>query len=556
MNYKFLLLFALCLGIVYSRAVNFKVIAFGKKVQVKINGKKYGLTLDKNDEILYVGKISKAPEGDFKYQYVVDGVVENFTRKLKSSTTTTYIEFFGRKDTTKTLKKFSYPNGSWNKSIGKTPLFDESYIPTIHFTGSTANTLMKKPTNKYFTIDKVTFYLKNGKKVATNVKTNPKNWGFAKFQIRMELNKKDAIEGRTLFKLRNGGEDPLNMRQFIYGNINQALGMPTIKSVMVRLYYNKKPMGFYTLQEEAFSDSFVKAEFHGDPKTQTIKNEKIGTPLNGDSGAEYSYSKNIDHYSQFKSNYKNPDKTKLQAFTKALSNLNVKKAKDVKNFEKQWFDIDTFHKAMAMEYLTTDWDGYWYSNANFASYDVPQESTSTTFKHYFITQDHDETFGVGIYKGHYNDIGYEYPRKMSYKTMINVKNLAGHGSEKRVLIDKFIASSPDLQKRFEKTLASIVQYVFNPVAFKEVVDVYHARYYPEMEWDFSFKREYTPSASVGANAPDYEFKHFKNGLTKKAGGLQWGLYTWVEMRAELIKEELCVTWKGDKKPNKKCVKNY
>jgi len=546
MNYKFLLLFALCLGIVYSRAVNFKVIAFGKKVQVKINGKKYGLTLDKNDEILYVGKISKAPEGDFKYQYVVDGVVENFTRKLKSSTTTTYIEFFGRKDTTKTLKKFSYPNGSWNKSIGKTPLFDESYIPTIHFTGSTANTLMKKPTNKYFTIDKVTFYLKNGKKVATNVKTNPKNWGFAKFQIRMELNKKDAIEGRTLFKLRNGGEDPLNMRQFIYGNINQALGMPTIKSVMVRLYYNKKPMGFYTLQEEAFSDSFVKAEFHGDPKTQTIKNEKIGTPLNGDSGAEYSYSKNIDHYSQFKSNYKNPDKTKLQAFTKALSNLNVKKAKDVKNFEKQWFDIDTFHKAMAMEYLTTDWDGYWYSLANFASYDNPKESTKTTFKHYFISQDHDETFGVGLTSYH-NKHGYDHP-KQSYKTVLLPKD--------RVLVNKFIKGSADLQKRFEKTLVSIVENIFNPVAFKEVVDSYYARFQPEMEWDFSFEREYKPSAKVSAGMPDYSYKDFTKNLNQGVGGLKWGLYEWVELRAESLKNEFCITWKGDKKPNKKCVKQY
>jgi len=553
--FKHVLLFlALCLGTVFSRVVNFKVIAFGSKVQVYIDGKKYTLTLDKNDEILYVGKISNAPDSKFKYYYVVDGVKENFERTCTKNTKSTYLEFFGRKDTVKELPNFSYPGEKWKKSIGRTDLFDQSYIPTIHITGNDVDKMMKKPTNKYFYFDKVTFYLKNGKKVATNVKANPKNWIFSKFQIKMELN--EPLFGRNILKLRNGGEDPLNMRQLIYGNIIEQLGIPALKSVMVRVYYNKKPAGFYTLQDEAFSDGFIKAEFHGDPSTGEIKKEKYGTPFDCAAGAEYDYSSDLGHYSQFKSSNKKASRKKVQALAKAIEQLNTKNAKAVKNFEKQWFDIESFHKAMAMEFLTTDWDGYWYSNANFASYDVPQESTSTTFKHYFITQDHDETFGVGIYKGHYNDIGYEYPRKMSYKTMINVKNLAGHGSEKRVLIDKFIASSPDLQKRFEKTLASIVQYVFNPVAFKEVVDVYHARYYPEMEWDFSFKREYTPSASVGANAPDYEFKHFKNGLTKKAGGLQWGLYTWVEMRAELIKEELCVTWKGDKKPNKKCVKNY
>ena len=362
----------------------------------------------------------------------------------------------------------------------------------------------------------------------------------------MQLNKKDALFGRTLLKLRNGGEDPLNMRQFIYGNIIQALGIPAIKSVMVRLYYNKKPAGFYTLQEEAFSDSFVKAEFHGNPNTQTIKNEKMGTPLNGDSGAEYGYSEDINYYSQFKSNYKNPNKKKLQAFTKALNKLNTKKTKDLKKFEKQWFDIDTFHKAMAMEYLTADWDGYWYSLANFASYDVPAESTKTTFKHYYISQDHDETFGVGLTEYH-NKHGYNHP-KLSYKTALLDKD--------RVLVNKFIKSTPALQKRFEKTLISIVENIFNPVAFKEVVDTYYNRFQPEMKWDFSFEREYKPSKKASQYMPVYYYEDFEKNLYQGVGGLKWGLYEWVELRAEALKKEFCLTWKGDKKPNTKCVKKY
>jgi len=547
--FKHVLLFlALCLGTVFSRVVNFKVIAFGSKVQVYIDGKKYSLSLDKNDEILYVGKISNAPDGKFKYHYVVDGVKENFERTCTKNTKSTYLEFFGRQETVKELPNFSYPGEKWKKSIGRTDLFDQSYIPTIHITGKDVNKMMKKPTSTYYNFDKVTFYLKNGKKIATNVRAKPKNWIFSKFQIRMELN--EPLFGRNILKLRNGGEDPLNMRQLIYGNIIEQLGIPALKSVMVRVYYNKKPAGFYTLQDEAFSNGFIKAEFHGDPSTGEIKKEKYGTPFDCAAGAEYSYSSDLSHYSQFKGNTSNPNKTKLQALTKAIEQLNTKNAKDVKNFEKQWFDIESFHKAMAMEYLTTDWDGYWYSNANFASYDVPQESTSTTFKHYFITQDHDETFGVAIYEGHYNDIGYEFPRKMSYKTLIDVKNLAGHGSEKRVLIDKFIASSPDLLKRFENTLASIVQYIFNPVAFKKVVNSYYSRFQPEMEWDFSFTRAYTPSKSMSSGNPEYNYQSFEDNFTKGVGGLKWGLYEWVEMRAEALKKEFCITWSGDSNPPK------
>jgi len=281
-------------------------------------------------------------------------------------------------------------------------------------------------------------------------------------------------------------------------------------------------------------------------KLKKIKNVKIGTPLNGDSGAEYSYSTDISHYSQFKSNNKNPNKSKLQALTKAIKELNPKKTKDLKNFEKKWFDIDTFHKAMAMEYLTADWDGYWYSNANFASYDDPTESTKTTFKHYFISQDHDETFGVGLTEYH-NKNGYNHP-KLSYKDQLLKKD--------RVLVNKFIKSTPALQKRFENTLTSIVENIFNPVAFKTVVDSYYARFQPEMEWDFSFTHEYKPSKKASKDMPVYSYKDFTKNLTQGVGGLKWGLYTWVELRAEAIKKEFCITWKGDKNPPKKCVRNY
>ncbi|OUM64041.1 hypothetical protein PIROE2DRAFT_9266 [Piromyces sp. E2] len=549
-----LLLFALCLGTVYSRYVNFRVISFGRKVQVQIvGGKKYDLSLEKGDEILYTRKVNNVPLGVFKYYYIEDGKKEDFVRETGPKTVNTYIEFFGRKDTIKKLKTFSYPDKKWNKSIGETELFDESYIPTIHITGKTAEDLMKKPRYKYFYLEKVTFYLKNNKKVVTNVKTDPKNWGFAKFQMRMEFLSGQNINGRTLLKLRNGGEDPLNLRQLIYGNIIETLGMPSIKSVMVRVYYNKKPAGFYTLQEEAFSESFVKAEFHGDPKTQTIKNEKIGQPFNGECGAEYSYSDSLSHYSQFNGANKTDQKTKLRAFTKALSKFDTKKAtaKEIERFEKQWFDIDTFHKAMAMEYLTADWNGYWYTNCNFASYDDPTQSTKTTFKHYYISQDHDETFGVGLTKK-YNKMGVDYP-KISYKTLL--KDKYDHGSKHRTLVDKFIKDSPILQRRFEKTLISIVENIFNPVNFKEVVDTYHERYRPEMKWDFSFERAYKPSKYVSQGIPDYTFKDYEKNLSKRVGGLKWGLYEWIKLKADSVCDEFCISYKG-RKPSKKCVKKY
>jgi len=554
-----LLLLALCISSAFCRTVTFRVIAFGSKVQLKIvksnnKVKTYNLSLDENDEILYVRDINNVPEGSFKYYYVVDGKKETFKRKIGAKTKKTYLDFYGRKDTVRKLKKFTFPNNNWNRSIGKTELFDDSYIPTIHITGKTADSLFAKPQNKWYTLDKVSFYLKNGKKVASKVQARPKNRDFAKFQIRMILKTKDNIYGRYLLKLRNGGEDPTNLRQFIYGNIIQALGMPSIHSNMVRVYYNKKPVGFYTLQEEAYSDSFIRAEFYGNPENNEINAPaKLGYALDGSCGADFEYHpKDMTYYWPFVEK-KNESKDRLLAFCGALSKLNTKNAKKLKKFEKQWFDIDTFHKAMAMEYLTGDWDGYWYATSNFAFYDDPKQSTKNTYKFYFITQDHDETFGVGLVPPH-NTVGYNFP-KISYTTMLNRKwAVVPDDAEHRTLVDKLIASTPELQKRFQNTLISIVQNIFNPVAFREVVDSYFQRYEPEMKWDFSFKRPYKPSASISANAPKYTYDDFVANMESKVGGLQWGLYEWVTLRAEAIKKEFCITWKGDTKPPKKSCK--
>ncbi|OUM59726.1 hypothetical protein PIROE2DRAFT_14663 [Piromyces sp. E2] len=557
-----LLILTVGVSFVLSRTINFRVISFGEKVQVQIvNGKAYNLKRDNSgdpNEILFTKKVKNLPQDVFQYYYIVDGKRENFERSTGPRTTRTYIEFYGRNDSYKSLKQFSYPDNHWNRSIGKTELFDDSYIPTVHISGNTAESLFANPKVQYYHLERVTFYLKNEAKVAKNVRADPKNRNFAKFQIKMKLNESESLYGRYLLKLRNGGEDPTNLRQFIYGNMIQAVGIPSIHSIMVRLYYNKKPMGLYTLQEEAYSDSFIKSEFYGNSTSLSINAPTpLGLTLDGTTGADFEYyPNNLDYYEPFdlKIGTEEDKKNKLVAFCGAISKLNTKNARQVKQFEKEWFDINTFHKAMAIEYLTADWDGYWYSTSNFAIYEDPTQATKNTRKFYYITQDHDETFGVGL-ESPYNTDGKNHP-KNSYKTLIrDTWHLSEDDALHRTLVDKFIASSPDLQKRFEKTLISVVQNIFNPVTFREVVSSYYTRYQPEMEWDFSFKRTYVPSKKMAKNTPVYTYSDFVTNMQKGVDGLDWGLYEWVSLRAEAVKKEFCFTWKGDKNPPK-CTRNY
>jgi len=445
---QIILLLALTISAVFSRTVTFKIISFGEKTQVKIvGGKKYRLFSIGGDELLYGGRVSNAPDGEFEYYYIIDGVKEEFTRIFTADMTSTYNEFFGRKNTIQPLNTFEHPPSlpTWDRSVGKLDLFDDSYIPTIHITGNTTENFFHHPTGKSTRLERVTFYLKDDKKSFKSVSATAKNKNFSKFQIRFLLGG-NGVDGRYLFKLRTGAEDPLNLRQFIYGNMIQAIGMPSIHSVMVRVYYNRKPAGFYTLQEEAFSESFIRSEFYGDSTTGTINPPNpMGYPIDGEFGSDFEYKpEDMNYYQYFKGN-----KERLLPFCEAINNLNPRDDEALQTFEQNWFDVDTFHKAMAMEYLTGDWDGYWYSVSNYAVYDDPIESSIDAYKYYFITQDHDETFGVGLCEP-INTVGNEFTR-LSYTTMLNrTWSIVERDTEHRVLVDKFIGGSPSLQERFQK----------------------------------------------------------------------------------------------------------
>jgi len=554
---KVLLSFACLIGSAFSRSITFKLISFGEKSQVKISGrsKKYDLTPIDNDEILYGVTVEDAPDSSFKYYYIVDGKSEGFYRVFDSTKDSTHNEFFERKETTKKLKTFKHPPNfsEWNRSLGTAKPFDDDYIPTIHIFGNNTEELMNNPYG-FDTVDigHVKFYLKNSVESFTDVNTKPKNRGFSKFQLKFKLGKnertgKKGIKGRHIFKLRNSGEDPLMIRQLIYGNIIRELGMPSIHSIMCRVYYNKKPLGFYTLQESATAKSFLKTEFYYNKETdKTYEPDQMGYVLDGTCGSDFEYHPDdLDYYSVFETN-EGEDYSRLVPLTKALSELDTNDEAAIKEFEEKWFDIDTFHKAMAMEYLTGDWDGYWLTTSNFAVYDDPLESTEDTYKFYFITQDHDETFGVGL-ESNINTVGYDFP-KLSYTTQLNRSwNVLFDDPEHRTLVDRLIGSSPILQKRFQDTLAGIVENVFNPVAFKEVVGSYYDRFKPEVKWDFSFDRPYHPEPEL-SDEPLYTYSDWKKNFNKGVGGLQWGLYEWVKLRAEAIRDELCITWEGDSNP--------
>ena len=347
------------------------------------------------------------------------------------------------------------------------------------------------------------------------------------FKVRLNNN---GIEGRYTLKFRDNNEDPTFMRQDLYGDIMNALGCPTIQSIKTRVYVNEKAVGYYILQEEAASESFVRAAFHGDNNGKYLITDtnKLGHPLDCSTGADFYYTGN-KFYAFQPYNSDRYDNSKVKQLCKAFEELNVNSSSSIKSFEKK-FDIDTFFRAIAMEILTGHWDSYWLYSTNFALYDNPSESN----KFYFIDQDWDGTFGLNL--------GMPYMRysdfiDRSYKDFVNISwGLDEYDSPQRYAIDKLFSNS-SLKARFETILKEIVVNIFNPTAINKRLDALVARHREEIAWNYDTINNH-PLRKADSSQLNWTIKDFDTNIyTRSRFGASYGIKEWVYRRAKAMKKE-------------------
>ncbi|ORX83021.1 hypothetical protein BCR32DRAFT_267245 [Anaeromyces robustus] len=521
---------------VYGRIVNFSLLTFGNNPKVTFNGK----TLDMKpiDDYSKVYSVSSIVSNDeFQYTYSVDGQDEGFTRTLPKGSTTTYIEFYGRKDTINPLKGMGYPEDKplWNRSIGKTTLFDDSYIPTVIIDEGSREFFITG--NDTYTLGRFTIVLKDKAYTEENVPTKAQNRYEDKFQFRVKLEKK--IHKRRVFKFRANPVDPTFFRQSIYGDMMAAIGNPVHNQIIVRVYLSDgTPIGLYLMIEVTSSKSFIKTQFYGDEDTEKVNvpSTGLGYPLDCSTGADFIEGSQF-HAFQYS---EGEDNKKIKYLTKAMHEVDVNDEDDVKKFSREWFDLDIFFKALALEYLTGHWDSYWMYTTNFVMYDAPEESTESTFKYYFIDQDFDLTFGLGLSSA-VNLYGRDFPSQ-SYKTLVNRKwSIGTYDGENREAIDLFLTGGVT-KTMFENHLIDIVKHVFNPVALGRRLDEYTRRYTEEIEWDYSIERLHI---ATDPNKTRYVWTikdYYENLEYTPKKSCQWGLKEWIEMRAKAVAEEFGFEW--------------
>lgn len=528
-----LLLFSLISCLLFTAnatSITFHVISPGAKaVQVVIGATTAPMTAA-DPLVPHFTATADVPDGS-KYKYKVDGASEAFDRTVPGGRTDTYNDFFNRSQTVQELPPFPWPlqdegfaTAQWQRAAPLSPLFDDSYIPTLFFS---ENKLDGTP-NKLYIILK------------DQIIDTDANW----YEYKSDSWKQgstfnltrnaDKLGGRNTFKLRTGEFDPTQLREKTYTDLMNALGVPVAQQVHVRVYGGTEPFGLFVLTDLLSGTPGGQRNFgfHEFEKGDPARQQNLGVSLDCGTGATFEYK--TDNPRDYDACY-GVDMTRSDAkMVELIKTLAAVSPNDTatQDAAEKILDVDGVLRQMVMEYLTINWDGYWSQSSNFVMY----YDEFNTGKWFLSDQDFDQTFGNG------NEQGDDPPA--SYKTY--PVQSASRPSGKRPLIESFLAV-PKYRERFEKILTETVKHTFNPVAFNRRIDAFAQIIRPEVQWDHSFHED---------TGRYFYFADFDAGLTnpvtyrvQKAGaaatnleGVGWGLKTFVEARASGVAREFNFIW--------------
>jgi len=538
------------IGHTFARSVQFSVISWGNDVKLKVGDNV--VQMAKADPTIPLWTTTaEVSDKEFTYHYVQDNA-DDVERTLKEDVNTTYNELIGRAVTIYDMVEFKYPDEpKWDRSIGKTKLFDDTYIPTFIFSGYGNFFITGDGATVNFS--KVIAILKDEVLQFDNIPSSGKNGDEDKFQFKITL-PGDGIYNRNVLKFRPSSYDPVFFRQILYGDILHAIQNPAHESVAARVYQdNGVGIGLYVLQEDCTTESFIRTAFYGDPSSGTVKPYDQSVIYDCSTGADFNY-----YDPNWLGSFQNQTydlKAELLEMTRQLSILDVNDEDAVKNFDDKWLDLNTLFKALALEYLAGHWDSYWFLTTNFVTYHPSEEAEGGTgwyskYKYYFVDQDFDQTWGVGM--SQQLDPA-TFPQR-SYKDFVGIDWANLNPNEEfdastRVIVDKLIGcNSPDKQAQcyskelFENHLKKIVKYIFNPVALGRKIDAYKERLRPEIIWDTQEVQRQHMGEEQKFHFTVADFDNNIDSGNYQGSVNPWGLKDWVAARADTVCKEFNIDY--------------
>jgi len=216
-----------------------------------------------------------------QYKYVeVDATgaavrTENFTRALPNVTSThTYNEFFERPVTKWELPHIPYTYlATWP---AYTKVFNDDEIATIHVTADPTQIAALNANPNLATDIKVDFrwidhhMIFDQKNITfkTSGKSS-KDYQKQAYKFSFDTDYNQTFFSRPNLKLRSEATDPTVMREKIYIDMLNAVGVPTQQGAYVRLFVNNNPFGLYLMVDD-IKKSFVKQTIYGGDSNAAI----------------------------------------------------------------------------------------------------------------------------------------------------------------------------------------------------------------------------------------------------------------------------------------------
>ncbi|KAH7047115.1 coth protein-domain-containing protein [Linnemannia elongata] len=506
--------------------------AFG----VVINNKLTPLTTtDATFPLWSANVVGANPSSGYRYVKLDDaGAIVDKEKFLRRITTvkarSTPNEFYQRQNTFTTFPAVPqiYPDVLPSKSKA----FDDTQIATIHLTADPVilADMLANPLDEERKAIKAGFRFINADTVysAAEVKLKVSGHGSRKFKklslkVKFNEDKGETFFNRPVIKLRSESSEPTFIREKLYFDSLNAIGVVTTQGAWVRVYVNKKPFGFHLLVED-MDTPFLRNTIHkGNAEPAELGSlYQMGSHVIGQEGTliyngSLTANYNPDVYSNknLGANTKDEPIAQFAAFMKDLAEYDPTLPGGLK-FWNTRLNVDQFLKAMVMEYLGGAWDGSWWKGNNFLMYFNPTEA-----RWQFIPTDFDSTFS----DGNLADVAVPYKQ-------FAASRLRRKGKD-HPLITKLIYKNKEINKEFEKILKNTVQKVFNNAVLDPRIAAYEKFIEAEAAWDFSIDRSKNPGKD-----PKFTISTFHNSLTGPVTGISYGVKPWINYRATDVPKQI------------------
>ncbi|KAF9103713.1 hypothetical protein BGX27_010406, partial [Mortierella sp. AM989] len=355
-----------------------------------------------------------------------------------------------------------------------------------------------------------------------------RNFRKQSFTFIFDSMKNQAFFERPSIKLCAEGYDPTMIREKLYIDILNSIGVRTQQSAWTRLYVNNKPYGFYLMVDEIDVSFLRETMHHGDSQPSTLGSfyQMASPKIDIQADLQYIGSSPADYpeevYTNINLGSNPPDApmTQLLRFMKDLEDYDSREPNGTV-YWKNRLDLEGFLRNMALEFLGGSWDGYWWVGSNYFLYFNPTLADSTSVdegKWQWIPTDFDSTFGNGR------------PTDVQTTYQEYAPRLVKHDHP---LVTKLILENNDINTRFEQMLLEIVRGVFNPAAIFPRIDMYEKMIAMDVEWDRSIDR-----SQVEGKDLQYTIKDFHDSIVTEVTGVNIGIKPWIEQRAKNIPNQV------------------